>query len=393
MKRAVILIIDSLGAGAMPDAAKYGDLLECNTLANMAKMAGGLNVPALEKLGLGNIDEIEGVKAVKTPKASFGIMEEMAEGKDTTTGHWELAGLILEEPFKVYPEGFPEELINAFVQKTGCKSILGNYPASGTAIINELGDEHAVTGFPIVYTSADSVFQIACHVDVVPLETLYLWCEIARKLCNKYNICRVIARPFEGKSGAYKRISAARHDYSVPPYKPTVLNLIEENGGKVLGIGKIRDIFVGSGVTESIPTGNNKEGLEETIKALNNCHPALDAGSNTLIFTNLVDTDMLYGHRNDYKGYALAIEEIDNYLEKIIFLIKEEDILIITADHGCDPTVPGTDHTREKVPVLLYSPALDARDLGIRETFADVAATVADWLDVHYIGPGKSMLT
>jgi len=397
MKRAVILIIDSLGAGAMPDAARYGDLPECNTLVNVAKMAGGLNLPILETLGLGNIDEIEGVKPVGMPAASFGTMKETAEGKDTTTGHWEIAGLVLEKPFRVYPEGFPQFLIDEFVNRTGCKAVLGNKPASGTAIIEELGDEHVRTGHPIIYTSADSVFQIACHVGVVPLETLYRWCVVARELIDEnareHNICRVIARPFEGKSGEYKRISAARHDYSVPPYKPTVLNLIEAQGKKVLGIGKIKDIFVGSGVTESVHTGSNKEGLEQTIKALVDSHSSPDAGFNSLIFTNLVDTDMLFGHRNDYKGYAHALEEIDGYLGEIIPLIKEEDILIITADHGCDPTVPGTDHTREKVPVLLYGPAVVARGLGVRETFADVAATVAEWLEMPYDGPGKSMLS
>ena len=384
MKRAIILIIDGLGAGAMPDAPKYGDLLECNTLANVAKLSGGLHLPNFEKMGLGNIQEIQGIKAVEQPLASFGIMKEMSEGKDTTTGHWEITGLILKEPFRTFPEKFPDELIEEFIQRTGCKGILGNKPASGTAIINELGDEHIKTGYPIVYTSADSVFQIACHVGVTPLETLYKWCEIARELCNKYNICRVIARPFEGESGNYTRISAARKDYSVPPFSPTLLNRIEEAGGSVFGVGKIEDIFVKSGITEAIHTGSNKEGLEETIKALKSNY--------SLIFINLVDTDMLFGHRNDVKGFARALYEIDQYLEKIITLITDEDILIITADHGCDPTVSGTDHTREMVPVLLYSPSLEARNLNTRKTFADVAATIAEWLSISYTGPGRSLI-
>lgn len=389
MKRAIILIIDGLGAGAMPDAPKYGDLPECNTLCNVAKQAGGLNLPTLQKLGLGNIDNIKGVTPVDNPLASYGKMLEVSEGKDTTTGHWELAGLPLEKLFRTYPDRFPDVLIDEFIKKTGCKAILGNKPASGTAIIEELGDEHFKTGYPIVYTSADSVFQIACHVDVVPLETLYNWCETVRQIidenAHEHNICRVIARPFEGESSNYKRISAARHDYSVPPHKPTLLNLIEQNGLKVLGIGKIKDIFVKSGVTEAIPTGSNREGLEQTIKALN--------GEHSLIFTNLVDTDMLFGHRNDVAGFAAALVEIDQYLAKMLPLLAHDDLLIITADHGCDPTVPGTDHTREMVPVLVYSPNLHARNINTRETFADVAATVANWLKVPYSGLGQSMLT
>lgn len=407
MKRAIILIIDGLGAGAMPDAHKYGDLTECNTLCNVAKKAGGLNLPTLEKMGLGNITDVQGVKPVDMPLASFGVMQEVSEGKDTTTGHWELAGLQLEAPFRTYPDGFPDILINEFIKRTGCGAILGNKPASGTAIIEELGDEHVKTGYPIIYTSADSVFQIACHVGVVPLEKLYEWCKTARKIIDEkapeHNICRVIARPFEGESSNYKRISAARHDYSVPPNKPTLLNLIEKDGKKVLGIGKIKDIFVKSGVTESMPAGSNREGLEKTIEALTICHAASSAASQiscpiqgdnySLIFTNLVDTDMLFGHRNDVAGFAGALSEIDRYLEKMLPVLTDDDLLIITADHGCDPTVPGTDHTREKVPVLLYSSALDATDLGTRETFADVAATVAEWLNISYKGPGKSMLT
>ncbi|HSA07633.1 MAG TPA: phosphopentomutase [Candidatus Gastranaerophilales bacterium] len=405
MKRAIILVIDGLGAGALPDAAKYGDIPQCNTLANVAKLSGGLNLPNLEKLGLGNIMEIQGVKPCEMPLASFGTMKEKSAGKDTTTGHWEIAGLILETPFKTYPHGFPETIINEFIKRTGCGGILGNYPASGTAVISELGDEHVKTGKPIIYTSADSVFQIACHVEAVPLEILYKWCEIARELLNEnaeeHNVCRVIARPFEGKSGIYKRISAARRDYSVKPTKATILNEIEQNNGTVIGIGKIEDIFVKSGITHAIHTGSNKEGLELALKALNNdlagekhllVYKEIENPEISLIFNNLVDTDMLFGHRNDVKGFAAALEEIDSYLEKIIPLITKDDLLIITADHGCDPTVCGTDHTREKVPVLVYNPYLEAKNLGERETFADIALTVSKWLNISCENAGDSLI-
>jgi len=405
MKRAVVIVVDSMGIGAMQDAPKYGDLMECNTLVNVAKFNNGLKLPNFEKLGLGNIDNIEGVKPNISPIASFGKMLEVSEGKDTTTGHWEIAGLILEEPFRTYPNGFPQSLIDEFIQKTNCGGVLGNIPASGTAILDNLGDEHVKRGFPIVYTSADSVFQIACHVDVIPLETLHKWCEIAREMLDshskEHNVCRVIARPFEGTSKNYKRISAGRRDYSVPPNKPTVLNNIVDAGGSVVGIGKIEDIFVKAGVTKAIHTGTNKEGLELTLKALENklegedhliTYKDIKNPDISLIFTNVVDTDMLFGHRNDALGYGKAIEEIDLYLEKILPLITKDDLLIITADHGCDPTVPGTDHTREMIPVLVYNPELKGKDLGIRPTFADIAKTIADWLNVSYDGPGSSLI-
>ncbi|OGI17722.1 MAG: phosphopentomutase [Candidatus Melainabacteria bacterium RIFOXYA12_FULL_32_12] len=403
MKRAIIVVIDALGVGAMPDAPKYGDLLDCNTLVNVAKFNKGLNLPNFERLGLGNIDRIEGVNPTDKPLAGFGKMLEVSEGKDTTTGHWEMAGLILEEGFRTYPDGFSSELIEEFIEKTGCKAILGNYPASGTAIINELGDAHIETKYPIIYTSADSVFQIACHVGVIPLDTLYEWCIIAREILDKgYNISRVIARPFEGVSGDYKRVSAARRDYSVPPIGSTILNKIVENNGRVIGIGKIEDIFVKSGITHAVHTGSNLEGLKLTLQAIRN---ELNLGEiainpekitknsdKDLIFTNLVDTDMLYGHRNDPVGYGNALKEIDSYLTDIINSVTDKDLLIITADHGCDPTTPGTDHTREQVPVLIYNPIIEGHNLGVRETFADIAATVTEWTGIAYDGPGKSML-
>jgi len=406
MKRAIIIVIDSMGIGAMPDAPKYSDVMECNTLVNVAKFNNGLKLPVMQKLGLGNIDEIQGVAKNPFPMASFGKMEEVSEGKDTTTGHWEIAGLVLDAPFRTYPEGFPQFLIDEFIELTGCKNILGNKPASGTAILDELGEEHIRTGFPIVYTSADSVFQVACNIKITPLETLHKWCEIAREMLNRYakdhNVCRVIARPFEGNSaGNFKRISAGRRDYSVVPHKPTILNSIENNGGKVVGIGKIEDIFVKSGITEAIHTGTNKQGLELTIKALKNTlhdeehfisYKEILLPEKSLIFTNLVDTDMLFGHRNDATGYGKAIEEIDTYLAEIIQLLTEDDLLIITADHGCDPTVQGTDHTREMVPVLVYNSQLSGKDLGMRKTFADIAATVSDWLEIPFESIGTSMI-
>jgi len=378
MKRVILLIIDSAGIGALPDAPKFGDPLECNTIANVAKATNGLNLPIMQKMGLGNLCEIKGVNKEENPIASYGIMQEVSQGKDTTTGHWEISGLVLEKPFRTYPQGFPKEIIDLFIEKTGCKNILGNYPASGTKIIEDLGNEHIKTGYPIIYTSADSVFQIACHIDTVPLPQLYEWCEIAREILNdEYNVSRVIARPFETVDGKFKRISGSRRDYSVAPPKDTMLNLIEKNGGSVYGIGKIEDIFVKSGITRAIHTSSNKEGLELTFEAIK------DVAKDELIFVNLVDTDMLFGHRNDAIGYKNALEEIDNYLSKIISVMKDEDMLIITADHGCDPTMPGTDHSREQVPVLVYGKTLPSKNLGIRETFADVSVTILQYLNIE----------
>jgi len=407
MKRAIVVVIDSMGIGAMPDAQKYSDLPECNTLVNVAKFNNGLNLPNLQKLGLGNIDNIAGVEPNMSPIGCFGKMLEVSEGKDTTTGHWEMAGIILEEPFRTYPEGFPKFIIDEFVEKTGCGAVIGNIPASGTAIINELGDEHVKTKFPIIYTSADSVYQIACHVDVIPLETQYKWCEIAREILDSHsqdhNVCRVIARPFEGIGpDKYKRISHARRDYSVCPPKPTVLNNIVDEGGKVVGIGKIEDIFVKSGITQAIHTGTNKEGSELLLKALKGeleneehliTYQNIKNPHSELIFVNLVDTDMLFGHRNDAVGYGKAIEDFDSYLGQILPLITKDDLLIITADHGCDPTMPGTDHTREMVPVIVYNPEINGHSLGLRQTFADIAKTISHWLKVSYAGTGTSLIS
>ena len=392
MKRAVVIVIDSMGIGAMEDCREFNDIPECNTLKHVCEFNNGLKVPNLEKMGLGNIQDFKGIAKCDKPIAQYGTLIEKSKGKDTTTGHWEIAGLISEKPFATYPEGFPEELIAKFIEETGCGGILANKPASGTAIIEALNEEHQKTKFPIIYTSADSVFQIALDTDIIPLETLYQWCEIARKILDEgnYNVSRVIARPYKIIDGKPTRISKDRRDYSMVPRR-TILNEIKEKGGKVIGIGKIEDIFSKSGITHAIHTGSNKEGLELTVKAIKN---SLELGkiaysdyteTNTenqpiLIFTNLVDTDMLFGHRNDAKGYGKAIEEIDSYIPDIINSMQDDDILIITADHGCDPCVPGTDHTREKVPVLVYGKKLSGKNLGSITGFDYIANLIKDWI-------------
>ena len=390
MSRAIVMVIDSCGIGAMPDCREFNDIPECNTLRNVCAFNHGLNVPNLTKLGLGNIQDFEGIAKNSDAIGQYGTMKEKSKGKDTTTGHWELAGLISEKPFATFPDGFPDELIEKFIEETGCGGILANCPASGTAIIEQLNDEHHETKFPIVYTSADSVFQIALDTDLIPLATLYNWCETARKILDEggYNVSRVIARPYKIIDGKPTRISKDRRDYSMVPSR-TLLNDIKDRGMKVVAIGKIEDIFSKSGITHAIHTGSNKEGLELTLKAIKNeltlesiAYPDYkDSGSeNYLIFTNLVDTDMLYGHRNNAKGYGEAIEEIDRYLTDILGQLKEDDLLIITADHGCDPTVPGTDHTREYVPLLVYGKHIEPKDLGLIDGFDYVAKIIKDWI-------------
>ena len=373
-KRAIIVVIDSMGIGAMPDSLDFGDDSTVNTLCNLAKASGGLNVPNFEKMGLGNIKDIEGVKKTNSPIAEYGIMKAKSKGKDTTTGHWEIAGLVLDNPFKTYIN-FPDELIEKFIQKTNCGGILGNLPASGTKIIEELNDKHHKTKFPIIYTSADSVFQIAVDIDIIPIETLYEWCKIARELLDDgYGISRVIARPYKIIDGKPTRIGSLRHDYSVAPPKDTLLDEIVKNNGKVYAIGKIKDIFTGKGISESKPTGGNTEGLNATLDAIQN------KKDSSLIFTNLVDTDMLYGHRRDYSGYKKAIEEVDSYLPKFIQNMDEDDLLIITADHGCDPTYKGSDHTREMVPVIIYG--AKTGDIGTKESFTYVSDRIKAWLEM-----------
>lgn len=391
MKRAIIVVIDSMGIGAMPDCESFGDIKECNTLANVCRSNGGLKLPVMEKMGLGNIQEFEGVKTCAAPIAQYGTLVEKSKGKDTTTGHWEIAGLVSEKAFATFPNGFPAELVEEFIEQTNCGGILANIPASGTAIIEQLNEEHHRTNFPIVYTSADSVFQIAVDTDLIPLETLYDWCEKARKILDdgNYHVARVIARPYKVIDGKPTRISKDRRDYSMVPPAPTLLNQLKDKGAKVIGIGKIEDIFAKSGITHAIHTGSNKEGLELTIKAINNeldyvaiVYPDANITNEDIeiIFTNLVDTDMLFGHRNDFKGYGRAVEEVDEYLGKILELLKEDDLLIVTADHGCDPTVPGTDHTREMVPVLIYKKGLEPKDLGKITGFDYIADRISEYL-------------
>ena len=390
-KRAIVMVIDSMGTGAMPDCKDFDDSPKCNTLKNVCEFNNGLNVPNMEKMGLGNIQDYKGIKKVENPTAQYGIMEEKSKGKDTTTGHWEMAGLISDKPFATFPQGFPKELIDKFIKETNCGGVLANIPASGTAIIAELNEEHHKTKYPIVYTSADSVFQIAVDTDLIPLDTLYKWCEIARKILDEdnWNVSRVIARPYKIIDGKPTRISKDRRDYSMVP-SHTILNDIKNAGAKVIGIGKIEDIFSKSGITHAIHTGSNKEGLELTLKAVKN---ELDLDKiaykdinitkdEEFIFTNLVDTDMLYGHRNDAKGYGKAIEEIDTYVDDIIDSMTDNDLLIITADHGCDPTVEGTDHTREYVPILIYSRNINAKNLGLIKGFDYIAETVKNWLQI-----------
>lgn len=388
MKRAIIVVIDSMGVGAMPDCREYNDVFECNTLKNVCEFNNGLNLPNMEKLGLGNLQGFKGIRKISDPIGKYAMMAEKSKGKDTTTGHWELAGLVLDEPFATFPNGFDNDIIHRFIQETGCEAILGNYPASGTKIIEDLNEKHQKNKYPIVYTSADSVFQIAVDIDLIPLETLYRWCEIAREILDDgYNVSRVIARPYRVIEGKPTRVSKDRRDYSVAPHKPTVLNEIKNSGGKVIAIGKIEDIFSKSGITHAIHIGNNKEGLELTLQAVKD---GLDLekikisdfgnAPKELIFTNLVDTDMLYGHRNDAQGYGRALEEIDVYLGEIIQSLKEDDMLIITADHGCDPTVEGTDHTREYVPVLFYHKNIVPQDLELLIGFDHVAQVVRKWL-------------
>ncbi|MBN1687125.1 MAG: phosphopentomutase [Spirochaetales bacterium] len=373
-----LLVIDSFGIGAMPDAAEYGDA-GANTALHICERVAGDKWPNLQKLGLGNASKIlgpdlPGCEAVGNPLASYGVMAERSPGKDTTTGHWELAGVVLDKPFPTFPPeypSFPAVLTDAFQRRTG-RGVLGNYAASGTVIIQDLGDEHRATGKPIVYTSSDSVFQIAAHEEVIPVEEFYRICEIARELCDDYRIGRVIARPFTGTSGAYTR-TERRRDFSMPPVGQTVLDLLFEQGIETIGIGKIGDIFCERGITTSHHDKGNTACLERTLGVLKR-----KAVRDRFIFVNLVDTDMIYGHRRDAAGYSKAVSQIDAALPGMMETMDDDDILILSADHGCDPTFAGTDHTREYVPVLWYAPGRDPADLGIRKQFCDVARSVCE---------------
>jgi len=373
--RAICIVLDSAGIGPMPDQHEYGDV-GAATIPNLAKAAGGLNVPNMQEMGLGNIAEITGVPAVKEPTGSYGIMHELSPGKDTTTGHWEMMGAKLDFAFPVFPDGFPKEFMQKYEKAIG-RETLGNYPASGTEIIEKLGDEHVKTGKPIVYTSADSVFQIAAHEDVIPLEELYRICQIARDMLQPPDLgaARVIARPFTGKSGSYTR-TANRHDFSLTPDE-TLLDVLKAKGVTTYGIGKIYDIFAGQGVEPHVTTKSNDDGMTRTTESMAKYKSGL-------IFTNLVDTDMKYGHRRDVHGYRASLMEFDTWLAEFINKLEDDDVLIITADHGCDPTYKGSDHTREAVPLLVYQKGKTGKDLGIRQGFWDVAATIAAHLGVDY---------
>ncbi|HHY14390.1 MAG TPA: phosphopentomutase [Thermoanaerobacterales bacterium] len=381
-KRIILVVLDSVGIGELPDAKLYGDV-GSNTLKNTAKAVGGLNLPNLEKMGLGNIEDIMGVLPCDRAIAGYGKLAEMSAGKDTTMGHWEIAGIISKTPFPVYPDGFPMSLINEFERQIERK-IIGNKAASGTEIINELGKLHLRTGSPIVYTSADSVFQIAAHEHVIPVEKLYEICKVARMLLTPPNgVARVIARPFIGSPGSFKR-TEKRKDFSLNPPRNTVLDFAIKNGFEVVAIGKIHDIFNGQGISKTIKTKNNSDGVNKLINEMEN-------NMEGIIFINLVDFDMLYGHRNNPQGYADALEDFDDKLPKILANLKSNDLLIITADHGCDPTTNGTDHSREYVPLLVYNNRMKrGTNLGTRETFADIAATIADILNFDGIDTGKS---
>lgn len=382
IKRIILIILDSVGIGELPDAAEYGDK-GSNTIANTAKAVGGLKLPNMQKLGLGNIAEIEGVPPCKKPAAAFGKAAELSPGKDTTTGHWEIAGIILEKPFPVYPEGFPREVIREFKNRTDT-GILGNKPASGTEIIKELGEEHMRTGKPIIYTSADSVFQVAAHEKTIPLERLYKMCEIAREILQgEHCVARVIARPFVGEPGNFER-TYNRMDFSLKPPGETLLDKVKKAGMGVIAIGKIEDIFAGQGITEAIHTKGNTDGIEKTMDSMER----LESG---LIFTNLVDYDMLYGHRNDPQGYAKALEQFDWRLPEIVSKLRTDDVMIITADHGCDPTTESTDHSREYVPVMVTGEMVrKGTDLGVLSTFADVGQTAANLLGCESLKSGTS---
>jgi phosphopentomutase len=380
--RLVLIILDGAGIGAMPDAAEYGDE-GSNTLVNTARALGGLDLPNLQVMALGNLAPIPGIPPKPDCSASYGVMLEKSKGKDTTTGHWEMAGLITDRPFPTYPHGFPKEVISAFEHAVG-REVLGNIPASGTEIIERLGREHIRTGKPIVYTSADSVFQIAAHEDVIPVERLYEMCLKARAiLTGEHAVGRVIARPFIGEPGKFIRTDR-RRDFSLPPPKPTVLDALREAGHQVIGIGKICDIFADQGLTSCAHITGNLDGIRQTIEAIRSAESGL-------IFTNLVDFDTLYGHRNDPKGFAHSLREFDDRLPEIQAAMRDDDLLIITADHGNDPTTPSTDHSREMVPLLVWGrSATKGVNLGTRETFADIAATICDLFSLSPWPVGES---
>ncbi|MFJ7182477.1 phosphopentomutase [Lysinibacillus xylanilyticus] len=380
-----VVVLDSVGIGEAPDAANFGDV-GSHTLGHIAEKMNGLTMPHMESFGLANIEPLQGMQATDKPKAYYGKMQEASVGKDTMTGHWEIMGLNIDKPFKVYPEGFPAELIAELEKRTGRK-VLCNEPASGTQVIEDFGKEHMETGAIIVYTSADPVLQIAAHEEIVPLEELYKICEIARELTlqPEYLVGRVIARPFIGTPGNFERTSN-RHDYALKPFGRTTMNVLKDAGLDVIAIGKISDIFNGEGVTDAVRTKNNTDGMDKFAEVVRRDFHGIS-------FLNLVDFDANFGHRRDPLGYGNALQEFDARLPEITEAMTEDDLLIITADHGNDPTFPGTDHTREYVPLIVYSPRLNGgSELPLRETFADIAATVAENFKVEAPEFGKSFL-
>ena len=393
-KRIVCIVLDGVGVGEAPDAAAFGDV-GSDSVCNTARAVGGLRLPNMGRLGLGNVCDIDGVPRVKNPVAQFGKMTPRAAGKDSTSGHWELMGCVLDDPMPVYPQGFPEEIIKPFEIATG-RSVLGNVPASGTEIIREFGERQVETGGLIVYTSQDSVFQIAAHEGVIPVEELYRYCELARGLLvPPHSVGRVIARPFLGGPGGYYR-TERRRDFSLPPPAPTVLDALTEAGKRVLTIGKIVDLFAGRGITTAVHTPDNADGMRQTLAEVRRVsgRGGEDGGREyDFVFTNLVDFDTMWGHRNDARAYALGLEEFDSFLNDLLPALGRDDLLIITSDHGNDPTTPSTDHSREYVPILVYHAGMTAgKALGTRDSLADVGRTVADNFRVAGPAVGRGFL-
>ncbi|WP_138430144.1 phosphopentomutase [Fodinibius saliphilus] len=386
MGNCYVVVIDGLGVGAQEDADEYGDENE-NTLGHLCEET-GCKLPNLQRMGLGNIIPLKSVPMESEPLCAYGKMREVSAGKDSTTGHWELAGVQLNRAFPTYPDGFPDEVIQQFCEGIGEDKVLVNKPYSGTEVIDDYGEEHLETGYPIVYTSADSVFQVAAHIDVTPVKTLYEWCEFARKevLQDEHGVGRVIARPFEGEPGNFKRLSNQRHDYSMSPPDYNIVNRLKQEGIKTYSIGKVVDLFGGNGFTQFRRTKSNAEGISQLLSLMS-------AASDSFVFVNLIDTDQKYGHRLDPAGYAECLQEIDRAIPAIVSKLNEDDILIITGDHGNDPTSESTDHSREFVPVLLF-PAKKGKavNLGTRDTFSDVATTAADFFEVDAEYPGTSLL-
>jgi phosphopentomutase len=382
IKRVILFVLDSVGIGALPDAEKFGDF-GVNTLGSIAKSPGEFKIPNLLKLGLGNIQGVDYLPEASEPAGAFGRSLEASNGKDTTTGHWEIAGLYIEHPFKTYPDGFPDHIIKAFEEKTGRK-VLCNKPASGTVVLEELGEEHMKTGNPIVYTSADSVFQIAAHEEIIPLDELYNMCEIAREMLRGDDqVARVIARPFVGSPGNFQRTSN-RRDYSLKPFDKTVLDYAKEAGLEVKAVGKIVDIYDGEGITEDVHTKDNMDGVDQTLQFLKDDFKGI-------LFSNLVDFDAKFGHRRNIEGYKTALEEVDARLPELYRAMNSDDLLIILADHGNDPGYKGSDHTREYIPILIYGDQVKAgADLGTRKTFADIAATISDIFNIQSTPYGES---